>query len=432
MFTPAPLYLHTPMPTPGPLYLQTPSLPPTPTPVPTATPLVQPPPTPPQVVLGDFTTNAPPSAASIWSSLTWRRLSADDPLTAVRNVVRWRGGYLAIGDEWAPDWTETRTPVWVSADGVSWRLLAPQAFGPSTVIAGIVEVRGRLLAVSPGLAWNTGGIQVWTSSDGVAWTARNLPDLTPAGSHWQGPLVAAGPAGAVVAGWSEYQNADGTVSCSTVAAISADGETWTSVGSNAFPDNFCVTDLWGRADGYVAVGSLGASMYSWGGMALWSSDGKSWAPVDGPIVSAPSDSPYWVMGGVGAGSAGAIAFGSTQAAPGTEFWWQSSDGRHWTELFDYPPLGVYPGPGPGGVGGNGWLEADGTRLVALRTWTDPAAWVSFNGASWFTLTMNGDLPTGTGDPWLAAGCCQPMGIRVLPGGILFSNGATTWYGAATD
>ncbi|HVA87780.1 MAG TPA: hypothetical protein VNF73_15860, partial [Candidatus Saccharimonadales bacterium] len=49
------------------------------------------------VIPGAFTTPTPPSASSVWATIRWQRLASTDPLTLVRRVLRWRGGFIAVG-----------------------------------------------------------------------------------------------------------------------------------------------------------------------------------------------------------------------------------------------------------------------------------------------------------------------------------------------
>ncbi len=48
-----------------------------------------------------------------------------------------------------------------------------------------------------------------------------------------------------------------------------------------------------------------------------------------------------------------------------------------------------------------------------------AAWVSLDGQQWQPLAFSGDLPSG-----------QATHATLLPGGVLVSDGVTTWFGQA--
>src|SRR5450759_4106092 len=55
-----------------------------------------------------FTTPQPPPETATWRGIRWRRLASDDPLSLVRSVLRWRGGFIAVG------WDASTTPIWTS------------------------------------------------------------------------------------------------------------------------------------------------------------------------------------------------------------------------------------------------------------------------------------------------------------------------------
>ncbi len=385
-----------------------------------------------------FTTNAPPAADATWTSITWTRLAQDDVRTKVARVVRWSGGYIALGQEVLDSGLNMRTPAWISADGVTWAPLRPSVFGFSTVIVGVVEVPGGLVAItatSPSCLTSPcpsirGVLASWTSTDGRSWTRHPGPGLIADGVDEQPPVVASGPGGIVVATGQIFSRTGG-VQQETEGAISRDGMTWTPIPTSAFPDGFVLGGLWGRADGYAAVGAIGPDIENTTGLALWSSDGETWAPAEGALVAVRGGNalvvtgpPGWSVGSIDSGSDGAIAIGGIAAAPGMTLWWQSSDGRHWHKLENYPPIGAWPGPGEGMNGiPDGWMTSDGNRLAALRLRADPTAWVSFDGASWTSVPMKGDVPRNPENTGV---------LTVLPGGLLYTdNGGNWWYGAAS-
>ncbi len=411
-------------------------LPPTPTPVgpspsssPTAGPTGSPVATPsatatPVVVpaLPGFTTNAPTAPDATWTALTWRKLAANDPLAQVRKVIRWSGGYIALGQDQAAGDTSW-TPVWTSSDGVSWTPLDPSVFGSGTIIYDVAELpRGGLVALT-GAGWADGlttvPAQSWTSSDARSWTAHPGPDvIAQAGLQTSDrPLLAAGPAGVIA---SSYWRP-------TIAAISSDGVSWTALPDTALPTGFAMGGLAGTADGYVAVGATPIDADHDKGTAIWSSDGLHWtqAPQDleqASIVLA-SSGPTWGATGLWAGRSGFLAHGGVFGAPGFAIWWQSSDGRHWQNLAKYPPLGPTTGEGEG-VGGspNGWVASDGQRMVAVGI--PGGAWVSADGLRWSQLTVSGPTPAN-----------EASELTVMPGGVLLvqstTNGSVAWYGEAS-
>lgn len=245
------------------------------------------------------------------------------------------------------------------------------------------------------------------------------PDLIPdAGlDSSQRPLLVVGPAGAVA---SSYWRP-------TTAAISSDGVAWTELPADALPEGFAMGGLAGTADGYVAVGAAPIDADHDRGAALWSTDGRHWTEAPklvarGGIVLAASG-PSWGATGLWTGRSGFLAHGRVFATPGADIWWQSSDGRHWQNLTDYPPLGPTTGEGEG-VGGSpdGWVASDGQRLVAGR-FTDNAAWDSADGLHWSPLAVSG-LPSAN----------EPRQAVVFPGGVLLvqstDTGSVAWFGEA--
>ena len=61
---------------------------------------------------------------------------------------------------------------------------------------------------------------------------------------------------------------------------------------------------------------------------------------------------------------------------------------------------------------------DGARLVAIRGGLGAVAWGSRDGATWRRLSMTGDVPH------------EPVAWTLLSGGVLATDGTTSWYGEA--
>jgi hypothetical protein len=115
-----------------------------------------------------------------------------------------------------------------------------------------------------------------------------------------------------------------------------------------------------------------------------------------------------------------IAVGRGGTAPGAALWWQSANGRDWRPLPTFPPLGPTACHGDGcGLQPNGALVGDGRRIVAVRGGPDAGAWTSSDGLAWQRLRVAGDLPSE-----------QATQAILLPGGVLLSDGTTTWFGEA--
>jgi hypothetical protein len=206
-----------------------------------------------------------------------------------------------------------------------------------------------------------------------------------------------------------------------------DGVVWQALPSGTFPKHFVINDVRGTATGYVAGGLWVTSNTHWDAAALWSADGRTWA--QSPALPAASTPPKVINGpgyslsavtSIVSGEGGLIAVGREIVAPGRTLWWHSSDGKAWLSMPAYPPLGPTTCPGQAcGLQPDGTVAADGQRLIAVRGGRDAGVWTSADGRAWPRLKVTGDLP---GE--------QPTRTVLLPGGILLSDGATTWYGEA--
>ncbi len=403
-------------PSPGPAGGVAESTPPPPSPV--ASPSIRP-------ASAAFTTPTPPAATAAWTAIRWHRLAPGDPLALVRSVVRWRGGFVALGRD--PSGGAGGTPLWTSQEGVHWELLPANTsttFWPGLRVVAVAEAPAGLVALSelgtgtdcagaPACRGVSSAVISWTSADGKAWVPSSWIAL-PADAGGS-PLLAVGPAGLVAVSSGATPH----------GATSGDGVTWHAMPNGAFPKGFSVSDLRATVAGYVVAG-----VTSEGGRGaaatLWSTDGRTWTltgalpPAAGRgIVLVSTGWPSGVESLV-AGRDGLVAEGEATAAPGAAQWWQTADGRHWRRLDGYPPLGPTTCTGAGcGREPAGVLVGDGERMVALRGGPDARAWTSYDGLSWVPLGVEGDLPTD-----------QATRVTILPGGVLLSDGSTTWFGEA--
>jgi hypothetical protein len=372
-----------------------------------------------------FTTPVPPPAGAAWSALRWRRLTPDDPLSLVASVLRWRGGFIALGRDVTSFPT---TPVWTSTDGVDWQPLpfnTASTFWPGTLVPDVVESPGGLVALTS-VATNCRGAScplafmpptfAWTSPDGRAWTPQAPIDwlTSPIGSA---PLVTSGPAGLVAASSGPAAR----------VAVSSDGIAWRNLPKATLPAGFALNDLRGTPTGYVAGGAWLTGTNRQQAATLWSADGRHWSRTPALLPTLAPTSPGLgsqtgsAMAAFVAGPDGVIAVGRGVTAPGATLWWQSRDGRTWTALPTFQPLGPTPsctgewcGQHPDGA-----IAGDGQRLVAIRGGADARAWVSADGSSWREIPVSGDLP--------GAAATQ---ATLLPGGVLLTDGSTTWFGEA--
>jgi hypothetical protein len=365
-----------------------------------------------------FTTSATP-APTTWTGLDWRRLAPDDPLSLITSEVRWRRGSIAVGAVAAPP----STPVWTSADGRHWDPLisgTSTTFWPGLSVLGIAALRTGLVALTETLPWCSGPcssryvlpVLAWTSTDGRTWTPHLLLPV-----EWllsrtgAAPLFAVGPAGLVVA----------TTGPAAHLATSTDGAHWKMSPLGGFPASFALDDLRGTASGYVAVGRWLTTDDVRETAALWSADGRHWSRVPTLLPTSPGAGAGVDPGAVSlvVGRDGIVAVGGGIAS-GPARWWQSSDGRRWRPLGMVAPLGPTTCSGDScSVQPSDTLVGDGQRMVALRGGAEAGVWTSTDGRTWRRIGLTGDLPTG---PVAQA--------RVLPGGVLVSNGTTWWFGQA--
>jgi hypothetical protein len=402
---------------------------PAPIPSPLESPLASP------VGLPAFTTPVPPGAGTAWSGIHWRKLATDDPLAHVRSVVRWRGGFVALGAVIASGQTSS-TPLWVSADGVSWRPLDPGVVGPATVVIGVAETATGIVALTlhgganqcdgqttPLDCWAlTPPLQAWTSSDATNWTSHPGPGIAlPSGCDGCGvdvPTLRSGTPGLLV-----VNHNGGTEWVGARAAFSRDGIAWETLPADAFPSGFAFGDVAGFRSGFIAVGDNPGALGNTGGgetvraVALSSPDGRHWVTRDLPTAGLDPQAGS-TANRIVVGPAGLIATGSDGLAPGTELWWSSVSGSTWSRLKGYPPLGVWTGQGEGsGMMPNGTLLGDGEQMLAYRDGDKPVAWTSSDGRSWRTIAIGGSRPTGSGT------------LVLLPIGVLWiGDDGSTWFG----
>ena len=179
--------------------------------------------------------------------------------------------------------------------------------------------------------------------------------------------------------------------------------------------------MWVALAGYLAVGSWTTRDGRSSAATLWSPDGRTWPSAPTLLPEAPSSSAGSTVVSLLGGSRGLIVSGRDGSIPDATIWWQSADGRAWHALRDYPPLGPDTGcQGEGcGLAPVGALWADGHRILGTLPGTSLVCYLSLDGGIWDPLSMTGDVP----DP-------GPLSMTLLPGGVLATNGSTTWYGEA--
>ena len=329
----------------------------------------------------------------------------DDPLAGIDDVVRWSGGFLAIGTPVLTGST-SRTPVWTSTDGTTWRPLAASEFGTGALVVGAGATRTSVvvLALTGGTDRCTdtvevscfaelGPLRVWTSADGRHWVARRGPQLTlPRACEGCGvnvPDIAIGAAGILVR--AVGKSAD-------QLAWSQDGSSWTTFTSSPFPRSLKVQGIGAFGASFVAVGSSGglADGRNARPVAVTSTDARHWIMHFLPI--APGDLYAGAAAqSVLAGPAGLVVTGGTYSTPGLELWWSSRTGASWSAIAHYRPLGTWTGQGEGtGLMANGNADGDSSRLIAYRGGSAQAAWTSRDGRTWTRLRILGSPPPESG------------------------------------
>ncbi|MGZ6265384.1 MAG: hypothetical protein ACXWN4_00570 [Candidatus Limnocylindrales bacterium] len=380
-----------------------------------------------------FVTAFPPPAGATWIAIEWNRLAAEDPQNLVASVLRWRGGFIAVGSgivDPASGATLT-TPVWTSTDGASWEPLPSgtgTTFWPGARVIGIAELPAGLVALTQvDVGTSCGGgspcplsvapvVVSWTSSDGREWSPRAFPTPGLSSPTAGAPILATGPGGLVAVSTGPGAH----------VATSSDGITWHDLPGTTIPPEFFVTALRATPTGYVAGGAWITSQSQ--AATLWSADGRKWSAAQilprstdaGTGPSGPRNSS--VVDSLVAGRDGFIALGGAGAgsAPAAPLWWQSSDARVWQSLSGYPPLGSTPCTAQNcDRRPNGTIVGDGERLIALRGGPDAAAWTSADGLVWSSIHVGGELPSEA--------ATQAV---LVPGGVLLSDGSTTWFGQA--
>ncbi len=342
-----------------------------PSPASTGTPVPTPAtPTPARPSVDTLVTAVPPPDTATWNAIRWGLLQPDDPLRLVRSVLRWRGGYIAVGSVASAG--AASTPVWTSPDGGTWMPLpfnTATTFSPGLLVVGTAEVPTGLVALTLldgsyqcGSACPTYSaalpLMAWTSPDGRSWTSNTGPDFGQPATWLGPPLIAAGPAGLVVAS-PERQ---------TRLATSLDGIHWRTLPASALPAGITLRAIVGTATGYTAVGYLPVDAEHLRAIAVRSVNGTTWT---GPYsldmatasgITLASTGPSWAATGLAAARDGLIATGTIIATPGQALWWQSANGRDWLSLPTYAPLGPTTCTGEGcGNQPNGALVGDGHR-----------------------------------------------------------------------
>jgi hypothetical protein len=285
------------------------------------------------------------------------------------------------------------------------------------VIVGVAATASDVVAVTESIG-NCAGtcppqaeppVVLWTSTDARRWVPHSVPLKWLPLRGGAVPLIAAGPAGFVIASPGSAPR----------LVISTDGTTWRALAAGALPPGFVLAALAGTRSGYVGAGSAAISGRS-EAATVESSDGDHWPVSPTLLPSTSANARGSTITGLMVGRAGLLATGTTSAASADALWWQSADGRHWRALPTFAPLGPAPCAQVGcGRTADGVVVGDGDQLLALRASPLAAAWVSIDGLAWRRLQSSGMVP---GQP--------PVGAVLMPGGVLLTYLSTTWLGTA--
>ncbi|HTS15070.1 MAG TPA: hypothetical protein VMH24_05340, partial [Candidatus Sulfotelmatobacter sp.] len=361
------------------------------------------------------TATVPPLSTTAWTGLTASAIAAPAPATPT--IVRWSGGYFAIGGETA----DGPQRAWLSRDGRAWTELPASTFGlddptGNTLFNAAAGCGDRLLVeIDVTTPSGTGTVSLWSSSDGTTWTQAAFHNDS------RGTLVARG---SVAVADTET---GGAAANGTALLVSTDCATWQRV-SLPGPAVAQITDLGVNANGFVAVGWSGDQASTTAKPLAWySSDGQQWSAAT--IKSAQTDEGFFQ---VSAGANGFIALTTNPGlTPGTSRLWASSDGRSWAPTSADPLGTVQSGEGVGALAGS--FTGDGTRLLAYgQPGTSPANdtaagqaeyFISADGVHWTQLAISGPAATAVlADQY-------PVPILMLDG-VLFSSGSAAgdWFG----
>jgi hypothetical protein len=350
----------------------------------------------------------------------------------ISGVVRWSGGYLAVAAPPSPG-----LGIWSSPDGRTWteQVSAKTMFGTSPVgmVDGLAPCGSGAVLV---YEQQDGTIEGGWSKDGVSWHLGTLPASLVGTDGVRS--VAGGRAGALAT------TGDGrlliSTDCQTWSRVSlpgASGSRATVAGAALLGNRFVAV---GYTDKAAAIappgGQLAAFRYAdlrpltTMPLAWWSDDGSTWH--QGLVPDATPSTGFGTIDGV-SGEA-LVAWMTTPGyTPGVTSLWRSTDGKAWESISG--PLGMQAG-GEGGGSAAGFIESDGTRILAwgspgdgaMPTSGQPAGglqyWLTLDGHMWRELTPSGGAasnvvsPDATFSPFL------------LADGLLFSSQTTTLVGSA--
>jgi hypothetical protein len=336
----------------------------------------------------------PDAGQGQWTGLQWHditatagRLARPQSFTtaaAGSGVVRWRGGYAAMGSDFK---------LWLSTDGITWK----SSSGGPTLPAAVAIGDGLLVA---GMANDGSKAGLWLTKDGATWVPASAPfDVAEVSG------LAAGDPGVVAVMTSMAADPPGP----SEIYFTTDAQTWSRASLPADLASAYQVTVSRFIDGFVAVGLVsdpnGAEGYSSGAgperhysYRSWRSrDGLTWTAYDPalPAAAVTSNAPPWVLmqlGKVGAGN------GLIHSTDGGATW-----------LLDNDSL-------PGSLSGN-QTASDGSRIIMAAD-SGEVFYLSEGDGHWTQLQQGGDVGS------------LPAGGRLvlLPNGVLWTAADRVYFG----
>ncbi len=387
-----------------------------------------------------FTLRPPPATGAPWTDIRWQHVDATHPLAHFGTALRWAGGYASLGDDGMGG-----TRLWTSPDGHAWNPIGSgtaTTFWPGVHVESVAPLGRRLLAVTslpaplspanppssdPASAGPSAPQSVvfasWLSEDGSAWQMRGGPILTQP-TRLSGPVLVAGSGDHAVIGWDAWPEPGGETSGHL--AVTADGASWQPLPASALPSGFQVTALVAApGGGFLAAGKSVADGLASAALLRSDATGQAWTPVALPQdLAFEAGARANVVWRLVVAAGGVLAIGDSSAR---ELWWWSADGRRWTAVPGFDPVGASGCPGSSqgcGAYADGMVAGDCGRAVAVGGAVGHAAltaWVSADARHWRRLGSLGVVPRD-----------RPSGIMLLPGGIVLLGSTGAWYGEAVS
>jgi len=357
-----------------------------------------------------------PGLTSGWTGFTWtsgQAAGTDD----LRQVLRWRGGYVATESGTTPGSMSVSLGLWTSPDGETWTPVT--AITDQVVLVSVAPVGLVAIGLDTTDPQTPATVQAaWASSDGTKWQNIGKPNLP--GSI----LSIAGTDAGIVATVNISDGSGNSATPSFLVEFSTDGVNWTpeTVGDLASSESG-----WGMPphvqsnDGHFYLMGTAGRVASLSGIVpvasvardeMWlSDDGRSWTQSSGGY---PVFADYIDFGREGM----ILHTNAVGYMPGgTGLAYSTDGGKTWHDDDIFGPLGQAPCQGECAVGPDGVIGSNGTAFVAVKN-GGKKAWISYDGHTWTPISWNGPDPAYSGEGDLS-------GLVVLPRGV----GLHGMYGA---